>query len=250
MAPIYTIGSREMLDQPQVQGRRNIPPKQYSITAYKRIYDDKTRGFHVGWRWVNTLTQSEYICVDDTANAAVWNSVGSGSVSEPTFSPLDWYVLNAGTAPNSLSGNWTLGTAFIPVRSVRVTGVRFYWANAGGQTVNCKLWDDTSSAIRTVSVVTAGIGYYTGTFSSAYDVPSNKINYTHYATARDNAGGVYTRTSAANSRPTTDNPIIICAPGIRYPSPAFNYFLAGDNKPTSTSAGERYPVEPVFDLNV
>lgn len=226
-----------------------IAPTLINIVA-PTVTDDSSKGIHVGWRWFDSVSQSEYLCVDDSVGAAVWNPVGSSAVSEPAFSPLDWYVLNAVTPPNSLAGNWTLGCAITPLREVRILGVRFYWASAGGQTVNCKLWDNTASAVRTVAVVTSGVGEYSGYFSSPYDVPSNKINYRHYATVRDNAGGVYTRTSAAAGRTGDDSPITLSPPGVRFEVNGFNFYVAGDGRPTTTSVGERYPAEAIFDLNV
>lgn len=220
-------------------------------TSNPTVNDDRTRGAQVGWRWVNTTTQNEYICADNTLGAAVWNPVGSGESGEPLFviSPLEWFTVNPTSAPTSVAGNFTLGCSFIPYRSVRVTGVRFYWANAGGQTVNCKIWDDTTT-VASIAVVTSGIGYYTGTFVSPHDVPTNKINYRHFATVRDNAGAVYTNSTIASSRATVDFAFTHALPGIRYETGSNNYSVAGDARPTTTHGTNRYPVEPLFDYTV
>lgn len=214
------------------------------------VTDDSSQGIHVGWRWLNSVSQSEFLCVSDAVGAAVWNPVGSSALSEPAFSPLDWYVVNAASAPTSLAGNWSLGCAVTPLRAVRITGIRFYWASASGQTVVCKLWDDTASAVKTVSVSTSGIGIYSGYFSTPYDTPSNKINYRHYVTIRENTGTVYTRTNAASSAAGVDNPITLSAPGVRFEESAICFYVAGDARPTTISTGNLYPVEAIFDMDV
>lgn len=37
--------------------------------------DDEASGFRVGALWVNTITHSVYICLDNTVNAAIWKTV-------------------------------------------------------------------------------------------------------------------------------------------------------------------------------
>lgn len=175
-------------------------------------------------------------------------SSGGGSSSTHRFSPVDWYVLN-GTAPVSTAGNFTSGTAFRPTRAVRITGVRFYWNNAGGQTVNVSIWNTTDAAAqKTDSVVTSGIGYYTVTFGTPYDVPSNRVNEIHYCAMRDNAGAIYMVTTAASAKSTTDPSGFLSEPGWLFVNMAS--FAAGAAKPTGTAGGNRYPCEPVFDMTV
>lgn len=210
--------------------------------------DDTSKGYHVGWRWINSVSGAEYICADDTLTAAVWNPVGSGESGAPLFviSPVDWFTVNPSSVPTSIAGDFTLGCSFTPFRSVRVSAVRFYWASAGGETVNCKIWDDTTAVV-SIAVVTSGIGYYTGTFVTPYEVPSNKVNYRHFATVRDNAGAVYTNTTIASSRASVDFVFVHALPGVRYETGSNNYSVAGDARPTTTHATNRYPVEPIFD---
>jgi hypothetical protein len=216
---------------------------------------DSAHDFHIGYRWLDTVTNSEYICVNDTNNAAVWNTVGSGSSSGTsgqgvTTSFIDWYVLNATTAPVALSGSYTVGTQFIPLKQIRITGIRFYWANATLKTVACKLWDDTSSALRSANVIVNGVGYYYATFSSYYEVPDNKINYRHYVSTWENSGTYYTTTYASYSAHGIDYPNlgIICDSGIMYTSSG--YWFSGDNRPTTLTGSERYMSEPVIDTTV
>lgn len=45
------------------------------------VNDDITRGYGLGTIWVNTATDSAYILTDNTTGTAVWQAVGSGTVS-------------------------------------------------------------------------------------------------------------------------------------------------------------------------
>jgi hypothetical protein len=217
--------------------------------------DDFSASFRRGFRWINTSTNNEYICVDDTNGVANWQLVGVGGNSNTAirhilFSPVDWFVLNASVAPTTGSGNFTVGLRFIPYRAIKITGIRFYWASAGNQTINCKLWDNTASEVATISVVTSGIGYYTTNWTTSYNVPSNKVNLIHYVSIRDNAGSTVTKTTSSACSFGTEPSALFVDPGIRYETSCTGYYSAGDAKPTSFNATERYPVELVYSLIV
>jgi len=47
-------------------------------TVDPTIIDDAEDGYRVGSRWLNTLTLTEFLCVDATPGAAIWNPAGGG----------------------------------------------------------------------------------------------------------------------------------------------------------------------------
>lgn len=40
------------------------------------VSDDLSLGYTVGNKWINSITQEEFTCIDNTASAAVWSSIG------------------------------------------------------------------------------------------------------------------------------------------------------------------------------
>jgi len=47
------------------------------------MIDDADDGYRVGSRWINTLTQEEWLCLDATPSAAVWVQTGGGGGGGP-----------------------------------------------------------------------------------------------------------------------------------------------------------------------
>lgn len=204
-----------------------------------------------------SLANEGAIYYDSTAQAFMQSSNGAayaalgggGGATTHQISPVTWFVDNATTPPNTGAGDYTVGVYFIPQREVTITGIRFYWASAGNETVNLKIWNSVdAAATATQSVVTAGVGYYTATFGSPYAVPANRVSVTHYATMRDNAGAIYTKTATANSASVLESPVCFCEPGVWFGTSSC--YAAGDAQPTPGPTAERYPVEPVFDMTL
>jgi hypothetical protein len=49
-----------------------IGPSNYTAIADPTVNDDESAGYFVGSRWLNTATNTEFICSDNTTGAAVW----------------------------------------------------------------------------------------------------------------------------------------------------------------------------------
>ena len=51
------------------------PQAVYVRSIDPTVDDDNTKGFHVGCRWLNKITTTEYILFDNTTGVAIWTSV-------------------------------------------------------------------------------------------------------------------------------------------------------------------------------
>ena len=54
-------------------------------TTAPGINDDVTKGYILGNHWINTVSDTVYVLVDNTAGSAVWNSLGSGGGGPVSF---------------------------------------------------------------------------------------------------------------------------------------------------------------------
>lgn len=54
----------------------------FASTAAPGSSDDTDSGYSVGSRWLNTITEDTYVCVDDSSGAAVWEYTSAGRIAE------------------------------------------------------------------------------------------------------------------------------------------------------------------------
>lgn len=106
----------------------------YSASAAPTATDDSAAGYQVSSIWIDTTNDTVYVCVDDTATAAVWNKL-FGSVVTANYFPLsdgDGYV----DGPLSMSGGVLVSTASLDLggagsgNTLEVNGsIRLYGTN-------------------------------------------------------------------------------------------------------------------------
>ncbi len=84
--------------------------KWYQTTTAPGVGDDIDDDFQIGSVWINTTTDTPYICVDNTRGAAVWvSSSGSGgSVTSVGLAlPAEFVVTGSPvTTSGTLTGSW------------------------------------------------------------------------------------------------------------------------------------------------
>jgi len=103
----------------------------FSASAAPSTSDDSGSGYVVGSRWIDTTNDKEYVCLDNTASAAVWTeTTGGGGGATRTMSARmlsngsqfssSSYAYEAGTSYHSVydvlsggSSNWTAGASFL-----------------------------------------------------------------------------------------------------------------------------------------
>jgi hypothetical protein len=177
---------------------------------------------------------------------------GGGGSPAMSFSPVD-FLTSTNTAPTAATGaDQSMGTFFFilaAAATVEITGVRFYWAGTGNETVRCSLWVtdiSTAAAQKTVDVVTAGAGYYTGTFATPYVVPTNQYNADMVVGLRDVGGNAYTWIGGSTSEITAHLPARPFLGGSRIGFRYFNRFAPGASYPGTDDGNEWNIIEPVI----
>ena len=95
------------------------------------VNDDSADGYTVGSEWLNTVTKHLWICVDDTATAAVWEAIKTQDTLAFTFIN-NGAVLNTGVQD----------AAYLEVPfDLEIVAVRMYGAPSGD--IQVDLWNDT-----------------------------------------------------------------------------------------------------------
>lgn len=69
-------------------------------TANPTASNDVTQGYQVGSRWVNTVADTHYVCVDNAATAAIWKETTAGAVAgdQPAAQARRTTTFSLGTA--------------------------------------------------------------------------------------------------------------------------------------------------------
>jgi len=187
--------------------------------------------------------------------AGAWVEVGSIVPPPPVvsvadlnlYSPVDVFIIN--TTLNNGTGE-TVGSQFFirpGATAVLITGIRFYWNSALGETVKVSLYDPAGGApLRTVNVVTSGIGKYTGTFATPYSVSGSAYQKLFTAAFFQVSAGKYSHAAGNASPLSTYTPARPFFGGRRLGWVGFNRFGSGDSNPTLDGSTEWVPVEPVL----
>ena len=171
------------------------------------------------------------------------NASGSGSSDTLWWSPVDYFVACSG-APSEVSGNYSVGVAFVVMRTISMSGVRFYWPGTTSYTVRCSIWNGTGTRLTYADVAVSGAGIYTATFSSAQSlaVISGTTNV-YKCSIWETSGTKFAKwTSFPGKAP---NYPFYGSPALLWTN--FCRWAAGDAHPTSETASEWYPVEPIID---
>lgn len=77
------------------------------------VNDDNSELFDLGSLWINTTTDTGFLCVDNTNGAAVWVQVsgGGGSTSHPSLTSLGWTASGHTGGASTLAGFSGAGAA-------------------------------------------------------------------------------------------------------------------------------------------
>lgn len=172
----------------------------------------------------------------------------TGSVATVWWSIVDMLVLNP-PINNAAGGVLTTGCKFHlskPFVPTLFTGVRFHWASGTGRTIKAQIWGPAGSIVAKSAAVTAGPGIKTILFDTPHTIVDADFFCFLYASISDVSGTDYTSTVESSPIDPSAKPAFSFPGGAGYFINHWGVFISGDNKPTSTAASEKYPVEPIF----
>jgi len=120
--------------------------------------NDSTQNFAVGSRWYNSSTTVEWVCLDNTASAAVWTAVDSGALAD--YLPLAGGALTGSvTTTGTVSATGTDSIGSVPSNVAAVLGGIDYTPSGwGGTGLFFSAYDSAASAWRAFSMVLGGDG--------------------------------------------------------------------------------------------
>lgn len=128
-------GTQHSLSSPS--GHGFMPQSNLAAVVDPTVNDDGTGGYIVGSRWVNTATDKEFVCLDNSTGAAVWTETtitgGGGYLAHKAGR-----VLAASFSGTPKVATVTLSTAFADANyaatvTARTDGTRHYSPNVTTQ---------------------------------------------------------------------------------------------------------------------
>lgn len=85
---IIVDANQQPIDIKTAQGGGQAPTEgsglknNFAATTAPAVTNDSSQGYSIGSRWIDTVGDESYICLDATANAAVWSKSTVGTISE------------------------------------------------------------------------------------------------------------------------------------------------------------------------
>ena len=152
--------------------------------------------------------------------------------------------INAALAPTNVgAGSFSTGRRYQFTRRVIITGIRVYYSYTGSDTIRLRVWDSSGTGQGSVDVSTTTNGIYTGTFSSAYTLPSSEVGKLITCSMWSTGGTRYGGGAVASyiAEPATP---YVC--GECCLLPVDNCYAGGNAMPVSAYRPEMYAVEPVW----
>ena len=73
-----------------------IGPSNYTATSAPAANHDISQGYYVGSRWIDTVNQIEYVCLDNTLGSAVWTPTSNLAIIDWQESVIDFYDPSGG----------------------------------------------------------------------------------------------------------------------------------------------------------
>lgn len=155
---------------------QTVVAKSATTTTDPTVSDDSTQGYSIGSRWINTVTDDEWVCFSDAAGAAVWKSTvvaGSGitAATHKTLLQLIHFI-DEGPAEGFTTGatKTTTGTVF-PTQNLwkradatKLVEQNITWTGVTPTTIQWKMYD--TDGVTVLATVTDTITY-SGVFEAS-----------------------------------------------------------------------------------
>jgi len=142
-------------------GTYSVQKNNFAAAVAPTVTDDSSAGYSIGSRWINTVTDKEYVALDVSVGAAVWTettSTGGGGISSASDKTAAYTV--ATTDANKillLTEAATANTTFTMYQLVGVVsnqGNTHYFKNRSSYTLTIKGYQKGTDAAETGSTTT------------------------------------------------------------------------------------------------
>lgn len=90
--------------------------------------DDVDDGYRVGSRWINTVSDDEFVCLDNTAGIAIWTSTTTGGGGGGSIAVKDegTTIVGSATALNFIGSNVVVTSGGGGQANVTITGNSYF----------------------------------------------------------------------------------------------------------------------------
>jgi hypothetical protein len=131
----------------------DVPLRHNSAASTPGVNDDSADGYSVGSRWVNTTTDNEYVCLDNTLGAARWDVGGFNNNNAITIG-----------ANSTIT---TTSQSFVTITGMSITpGAGTYWVtyscsssyNKNAEAIHLGIFSGTNTAEVTEVTTIADVG--------------------------------------------------------------------------------------------
>ena len=183
--------------------------KDNTATINPTVSDDSSAGYSIGSQWVNTTSNTVYLCVDSSAAAAVWKEITQNPTPTDNLAgTADPTVTDDSSAGYSIGSTWVntvASTVFICVDATANTAV---WHQTDA--ASSPIIDNASSGYMDIGAMRIQWGADTGgtaTRTITFPVAFANISFVFVATPKSGSAATTTGniafTESGGSRSTT-----------------------------------------------
>jgi hypothetical protein len=154
-------------------GELTVRKDNYAAIIAPTSTDDTNAGYEIGSRWIDTVAEKEYVCLDVSVGAAVWqNSTSTGDTYQNNYS-----ATSAPTTTDDTNAGYEVGSRWIDVN----TDKEYVCLDA---TASAAVWKETTTTTTltktTKNIVTRTI-LHEETLSAAgnFDITNISQDYDH-----------------------------------------------------------------------
>lgn len=158
--------------------------------------NDTDEDYRPGSLWIDTTADKSYVCVDNTANTAIWKRFDNGVIQSvtgtfATYSSTTTSIPDDDTIPQNTEGAEAVTVAITPTNTANLLRIRLQatLSASGGQDATLALFQDT-----TADALSAAMGYIAAanvmtTISTVHEMAAGTTSETTFKMRYGTAGG-------------------------------------------------------------